>query len=738
MNLPAYNRRDVHTMRFDHTLTDMTRLYVRYVISRFSTGQAPGTGFGVADPTAFDTKTPLQNAALNVSHLFSPSFFVNYTMGLNRVYVRNLGGGCCETDYGRLIGIPNAPGEVFPRFNFGGGLAPVTPIGAPNGLANRIATFMQTNVEANFTNIRGSQTLKFGSRYARYNGNINNRTNATGTFTSDGRFTRGVTAAGAAVANTGLPMADFLLGRLSAASAALNQSGQRFQFYSGYLQDDWRVTSALTLNLGIRYEIETPAYEVANRLGNFDPYVPSPLAGVGDIPRGAIGVMAFAGRNGNGRYLWNWDRNNFAPRFGFAWRVFGASHTTLRGGFGIFYGDPYAVNLLGYGGGAFASNYNATTPISYRLRDGLPKGALDAIPLSEITPTFGYRGTRFASSSAAFLERSRRTQYTESFNLTLQHQWKGVLFEAGYVGQMGRKVSSPNLNLNTIPPYLLAQTAISERLRRPWTVLAGDASTITGNSLGWGISNYHAFTFKSEQRYRSGIGWVAHYTFTRWIDNVSFQGPSQGDNDGPQNVYDFRNERSLSTNSVPHRLVLSPIIDFPFGRGKRWMNRGGVLDAMFGGWQISSLGVIRSGAPFGSTVLNGPRDLLGDQSAAQLRPNLIGDPHSPNQGQPAPGARGIQWLNAGAFARPERFTFGNAARTLPGILGPGSVNFDSMLAKNFYVGERWRAQFRWETFNSLNTPQFVLPNDVLGGTSFGIITNATSRRIMQFGLKLYW
>jgi hypothetical protein len=213
-----------------------------------------------------------------------------------------------------------------------------------------------------------------------------------------------------------------------------------------------------------------------------------------------------------------------------------------------------------------------------------------------------------------------------------------------------------------------------------------------------------------------------------------------GDDDQPQNIYDLKHERSLSTNHVPHRLVVSPIIELPFGKGRRWLNHGRILNALAGGWQVSTAGTFQKGSPFGILVLNGPRDVLGDQADGKnLRPDIVGNPSIGDQhGQPAAGIRGILWFDPNAFRTPARFQHGNVSRTVPGLLGPGIINFDSLVAKNFTVRERWRAQFRWETFNTFNTPQFDLPNQTLGGGGFGVVTGAGGRRIMQLGLKLYW
>jgi hypothetical protein len=297
--------------------------------------------------------------------------------------------------------------------------------------------------------------------------------------------------------------------------------------------------------------------------------------------------------------------------------------------------------------------------------------------------------------------------------------------------------------VNHIPPDLLPRTEIPERLRRPWVSLGSDQPQVQILAPNWGLSNYHAFTFRTERRFKSGFSWVLAYTWSKWIDNVVFVGGDDatfGDNDQIQNIYNLKGERSLSQNHVPHRLVLSPILELPFGKGKKWLNQGGLLSAVAGGWEVSTMATLRSGAAFGVDVLNGPRDILGDQADGKtLRPDIVGNPAAHvERGAAAAGQRGIHWFNPGAFAPPPRFTHGNVSRTIPGVLGPGYIGFDSMVARNFQFNERWRAQFRWESFNTFNTPEMDLPNQSLGGGGFGLVTGAGSRRIMQMGLKIYW
>jgi hypothetical protein len=733
--------RGYHTIRIDHELTPATKIFVRYILTAPEDNlTAYSQGYGVSDPAGLFIYNRRQNMAVNMTHLFSPTRFLNFTAGVNRVFIDRKSGDCCDTNYGKMFGLPNVPGEVFPLFSFGGGNVPVAAIGAA-GNANRIASFTNWDAILNMTDIHGPHTLKYGLQYSRFGGNDHSRPTPSGNWTSNGQYTRGITATGTAVANTGINLADFLLGRLSAITSSVSPSiGRRFQEYGAYFQDDWRVSSRLTLNLGLRYDTENPAYEVADRMNNFDPWVKNPAAGTGDIPANAIGQITFPNRNGKGKYLWNWNKLNFAPRFGFAYRPLGNNNTVVRGGFGMFYGDSYDREIIQQLRQGFGTVYTARIPVPTVLSQGIPLGALDDVPASQLTPTFGVRGTPFETSQIQFLDPNRRSPYNLHLNLTVQHQWKGILFEIGGLGNLGREAIFGNINVNHIPPQLLAITSVPTRLRRPWTAYGSDATQIQILGPNWGLSNYWAFTFKSERRFQNGLGWVVSYSFTRWIDNLISQGTPLGDNDQIQNIYDLKNERSLSTNDAPHRLVFSPIYDLPFGKGRTWLKRG-LLSQIVGGWQLGMIGTLQSGSPFGVTVLNGPTNLLGDNSDGTiLRADLVSGQklYASDKGSPAPGVRGISWLNPAAYTSPAAFTFGNSSRTLPGVLGPPLINFDSLVAKNFRVRERWRAQFRWEMFNMTNTPNWGAPNDAVGGGSFGVITSASSRRIMQLGMKLYW
>jgi hypothetical protein len=318
------------------------------------------------------------------------------------------------------------------------------------------------------------------------------------------------------------------------------------------------------------------------------------------------------------------------------------------------------------------------------------------------------------------------------------------LFEIGALANLGRHVSFPNLNLNHIRPEDLPKLGqgFTPLQLRPWQQLGSDQPQIQIIAPNWGLSNAWLGTFKVERRLENGFGMVMTYTHTQWIDNLVSQGASFGDNDQIQNLYNRGSERSSSTNRVPHRVVIAPNYELPFGKGKRFgANWHPVMNTILGGWQVSTIGTLQAGAPFGVQVLNGARDILGDSvDGKNLRPNLVSSQlYASDKGEPlSDGNRGISWLNPAAFAVPAQYTHGNSSRTLPGVYGPHLISFDAMVAKNFIARERFRAQFRWEMFNFSNTPQFNLPGQSLGDSDLGQITGAGGRRIMQFGLKLYW
>ena len=741
--------RHYHVGRVDHAFSDKWRAFLRTIWSDTWVENAYSQGYGPADQNGNHSKQRRQNWGLHNTYTFNPSFFVAMIMGFNRVHLNNTQGDCCETNYADLLGLPGFEkgGEGFPRMAFSGRV-PMNPVGG--GYAKRIAAFTNFDYEANFTQIRGNHTFKYGGKYTSFQGNELARPQPSGNWNSNGAFTRNWPASGGGNQNTGIGVADFLLGHVwNLTTRVAAPIGKRIKYWSGYVQDDWRVTPRLTLNIGVRYETETPIYEVGGRMNGFCEYCPHPLAGQNGIPEGAIGKVLFPNRDGTGKYLWNWDKNNFAPRFGFALRLKEDASMVLRGGYGIFYGNPYDRNSIQPGRAGFDNIFARRAGLNQFIRDGLPAGALDDIPEEELHGGFGSTGTRFPTANIQYWNRNRELPYSQNFNLTIQARWKGILWEFGGMGALGRHQNFNNININQLRPedYAAANapglSAAQQESFLPWQAWEGTADQIQLMSPNWGISNYYAGTFKSEKRYQNGLGWTVAYTHTQWIDNIRFIGNADtfGSNFYPQTVYDLRNERASSASRLPHRIVFAPIFELPFGRNKRWgKSWPKPLDAIAGGWQLSTISTMQSGGYVGATV-DGGSEIKGDFTFGHvLRANVTGAPFkSPNQGAPASGVYGFQWLNFDAFEVPDRFTLGNSSRTLPGIRGPALYDFDVMLAKNFYWGKdrSWRAMLRAEAYSMTNTPIFNLPNRAVGSGNFGLVTNAVGgRRVMEFGLRI--
>jgi hypothetical protein len=200
---------------------------------------------------------------------------------------------------------------------------------------------------------------------------------------------------------------------------------------------------------------------------SFDPYKPNPLAGTGDIPAGSLGMTRFQNRNGEGKFLNVWNKKNFSPRIGFAYRLTDAGDTVIRGGFGIYYGIPSTGSVVENGNAPFGQVYTLSYPVPYSLQDGLPSTWLSPPTAADWTTAWGTRGTKFAQASAASIDPFQAPNYSMNFNLTLQRQWKSISLEVGFLGNLTRHAVTPWFNINTIPAELLSQTSINQRLRRP-------------------------------------------------------------------------------------------------------------------------------------------------------------------------------------------------------------------------------------------------------------------------------
>ncbi|HKV37554.1 MAG TPA: TonB-dependent receptor [Pyrinomonadaceae bacterium] len=492
-------------------------------------------------------------------------------------------------------------------------------------------------------------------------------------------------------------LADLLLGFPLVTSVARVDNPQqiRTESYNFFINDSYRVTPRLTLVAGLRYEYNSPPVDKDDRATIYDVTTRS---------------LVPVGTNGVPRSGFEPDRNNFAPRVGFAWTIGDDQMTVLRGGYGVYYDQsPLAPAEALYFNAPFFDN-----SIFFPLQ-GLP------LTLNDPFPSF----FPFAlPDSALAIQRDLRTGYMQHWNLNVERQIgeRGVL-EVAYVGSKGTKLlTARDINQpqpSVLPPGLPFVPRPDPRF--------DDVDLLESRAN----SNYHALQTRFQQRLARGFTALASYTWSKSIDDASNFFSSAGDPNFPQNSFDVAAERGRSNFDVRHRLSVSYSWALPFGKNRRYLEDNGFLSTVLTGWETYGIVTVQSGRPFTVALLpeidnsGTGRSILGFGN--NDRPNVVGNPELSNRTTD-------QWFNTSAFAFPAPGTFGNAGRNI--LNGPGYQNVNVSLLKNTALTERFNLQFRAEAFNLFNHPNFNLPDNFLGSPTFGRITSARDPRHLQFGLKL--
>jgi TonB dependent receptor len=565
----------------------------------------------------------------------------------------------------------------------------------------------------NMTFITGKHALKYGLDIRRFLFNSFFTSFGRGAFTFDGTFTGNV-------------VADLLLGLPRQGDRNLGEPFHNAMTFSSgfYLQDDWKITPKLTLNLGVRYELNLPPVERVDKIASFDPRTGTiRVAGGREAYIDPVSrQLLIRPRPDVGRRLWETDKNNWAPRIGIAYRPFGGTSTVIRAGFGVFY------NLQIVGNGITPLSRNS--PFRQRQTAG-PFAATDTPNLTNVF-TVG-----IPSVVPPGIQEDFRTAYVSQWSFGVQRELaRNFVLDVTYLGSEGHKLPVP-WNINQAIPGPGAVNA-----RRPFPLFG----SITGGFISSiGNSNFHDLQVRAERRFSQGLSFVSSYTWSKSIDDNS--GISTGSDGDPGVAQDFRNlraERSLSAFDVTHRWVLSTVYDLPFGKGRRYLTSNRFGDAIAGGWQITGIYALQGGRPF--TVLSGRDE--SNTAGNNDRPNVIGDWRVSNPGPDRwfnpctltaagvrrnclPGDTPAWQLNAAG-------TFGNAGRDI--LRGPSFNNFDLGVSRAFRLGERYAFQFRSEFFNLANHPNFFLPSGNGAGSNFGTIqrsvnSGAGAQRQIQFALK---
>jgi carboxypeptidase family protein len=690
------------TSKADHIFSDRDRMSVRYVLHDFPTYVTPAYDEPAADPNASNTVRRAHSLLLNETHTFSATLVNDFRFNWQP---RSFHPTTLSIDQGwpTKLGLKGVSDRAFPRIN----ATPYAALGSTSQERVQVPIH-DTHAVDTLSLFRGQHSLKIGGeiRLARNVDDLNS-------FMS-GQFTFGLqpTSNPVTPANTGNALASMLLGFPNSANVLDSDLlDRRAKYFALFVQDDWKVSQNLTLNVGLRWEAHTPKFDANNRMNGFDASVRNPVSGT-------PGIVTFAGLNGLGSQLYNGDWNNFMPRIGIAWKPKGRAGTVIRTGLGVFYGIPLPGSNNNSAGFAAQADYSSpdngiTAP--FYLRDGFPGGLANPV----LGPAYGAVPVgQAAALSFDFIETNRRLGYTLQWNFSVQQDiGRNSLVEISYLGTVGHKLNGPNTNINQVRPELMG--AGNAQARRPFPQF-GNVSTVAPM---WGNSSYHGLNFKYEKRFSDGLNLLANYTFSKFIDDVP-AAQEIGVTPGIQNYYDRRSEKALSGNDVRNRFAFSSVYELPWGKGRKYLSEGPVALAL-GGWNVGAILTLQQGSPFGLTTQN---NTLNAFSGAQ-RVNVLRDPTLPSD------QRTVQrYFDTDAVIAPTQFTFGNANRSL--LTGPGLVNLNLSLLKNFKFAETWNLQFRVESFNALNRANFQEPGAALGSPTFGVITASQDARSMQLGLKL--
>ena len=689
--------------KVDHSFRDNDKLTGRYIYDNEDTSTTSIYPDPAADPRTFlPAHEHMYHAAW--THVFSPTKVNNLRWEFSNRYSHAETHGLGDNYAGKL-GIPNLPPNAFPNFASAG----YTALGA-TAQERRQFPILQNEIVDDFSWVFGKHAIKFGFEADR---SVNHEVNLP---TVSGSFSFATQTTGLpGNATTGNSLASLLMG--IPMSFAENQTSvlNRVMWYLGaFVQDDWTVNQSLTLNIGMRWETDTPMSDSNNRFNGFDPHQINPVSGT-------PGVVKFMGLNGFRTTAYNGDYNNFGPRFGFAWKPRHSESTVIRGGFGIFYAHPFDAGVPNQATLGFSTSIAINSPdngltFPFTLSQGPPaftppalNDSFGAVPVGKGTTT-----------AVTYFDQGRRTGYSEQFNFSVQHQLpKSSVVEVSFIGNQGRKLPNAAMSINQIPPQVLGP-GHSSQADRPFPQF----TNVSIISPALATSSYYGGLVRFEKRFSKGLNVVTSYTRSKFLDNSFEAGSAAGTNNGPySNYYNRRADRGYSGNDIPNRFVFSTVYELPFGAGKKWLTAG-PLGMVVGGWSISDVTAVQSGPPV--TVVT-QTNTTNAFSTGALRPNALRDPNLSN--------RTVQeWFDVTAFAQPATYQFGNEGVGI--IRAAGLVNFDLSVQRRFRIREKVNFQFRGEFFNAFNHTNFGLPNATFGAPAFGQVNSAGAARQIELGMRI--
>ncbi|MBK5291872.1 MAG: TonB-dependent receptor [Acidobacteriia bacterium] len=692
-------RQDQYVARIDHTFSTRDSINGSYIFNKQADDSVPTFSWDTRGNQARG-----QNLSLAEVHVFSPSVINEVRAGWHRFFEHEFFGTTDrpELDIANIIGIPGVATRSRdfgpPTFSAGYVLPAVRGIG-PRDRLNQL-----WQVADNVSIRRGKHSLKAGAMVARRNWTFDEAVNARGSFGYDGTVT-----AGGATGTRDNQFAEFLLGLATTAQVSVDPFATRMNnfWHAYYFQDDWKVAPNLTINFGMRYEYFQPPKQ-RGKATNFD------LNGFVPVRQTFMGFPDIADTTDRPRALVYPDRNDFGPRFGFAYAVPNMRDMVVRGGYGIYF-TPEITNSW--------TTLTLNPPI---VRTFAFTGSANN-PI-QVERAFQAQGsTQAGPFGSGALDPNLRSSYTQQWNLTVQKKLPGeVYFDIGYVGSKGTNLTAAfdgNRPLQIVTP---GPTVPSIASRRPFQGF--DNISVTKSIAN---STYHSLQVKGERRLARGLSVLGAYTWSHSLSNADISSIGGGSFiSGIQDYMDLAGSRSDSVFDIRHRLSLAAIYDVPLFND----SPQAAVKAILGGWQLGTIITEQTGF---ASALSGVVDTTG--TGVVSRPNAVA-------GQaamlPAGQRTRERWFNTSAFALPVAGAFGSASRHPLHLPGLNQVDFSA--TKNFRFLESHQVQFRAEFFNFFNHVNLGAPGlNIRDPSNFGRITSTNQgaggmpgdARVIQFGLK---
>ncbi len=736
---------DYWTFRIDQQLNSNVKLYATTTInSKFSVTPNPNVANPLLDGSKVVPVVKQYTNSAGATWVLSPTFFNDTRAGYTRQGTVTDSPAAGTNVGGALFGVPNISPDTFPT-----GIVPNLP-----GYSNSSVVINETlMLRSDFTKMRGRHAIKFGYELMRFRDDEHSAGSPSGSFSF--ASTGGLTGVGTqGIANTGNGFASFLIGSLSSATASIPLISwlPRSTMHSFYVQDDWKVTPTLTLNLGIRYQVESPFDTKYHQISNFDPTLPD------NVVPGAMGVITHPKDGLNRR-----DINNFQPRIGLAWNA--KQRLVFRGGFALSTVDQrLTVDQRG--------EYSNTSNLSAASGDPRPLYQISAFPgfaagYPGLRPdgTSPFQGNNYSGRTVTWTDPNIRNPYNLTWNLGIQYELAhNYLLDVSYQGTAGIGLLGVYefngrsydwaMNLRKNDPAQFTAMIGNSQAFRPFPNYGN-----IGYRSNFGHSTYNAGTVKVEKRFSRGLTFLGFYTFSKAIDNADSDGA------GASMYLDGRLLKSRAGFDQTHRAVSSFSYELPVGRGRRWLNRGGVVDKVFGGWNFVWTYQIMSGTPLSFGFADSPFNYLPGM-VAQIggRANMVQRPELRDNWQDLGGDRyntGNQnsvWSVAslGYLTYPGGctdtvataashavcdYTFGNGGANV--VNSQRIIAANTSLAKEVQIKERlklqirgdWQNPFKWYNWGARPTTAYT-SNVLNAQRNFGKIANGSEASTNNGGVTM--